>query len=156
MPDDADVQVAADTFRMLSDKNRIKILMALLQGESSVNCLAELIEASPSAVSQHLAKLRLAGLVHVRREGTFAYYVAANSHVQRLLAEALSHVDHAAHGVDADEPHQHRPGRPRGDEVEATSRAQGPDAVEGPDPRTDAHGLVSRRTPRGEARRSRR
>src|SRR3982751_4043297 len=81
MPDDDDVQVAADAFRMLSDKNRIKILVALLQGESSVNCLAELIDASPSAVSQHLAKLRLAGLVTVRREGTYAYYVAANSHV---------------------------------------------------------------------------
>ena len=76
MPDDADVQVAADAFRMLSDKNRIKILVALLQGESSVNCLAELIDASPSAVSQHLAKLRLAGLVNVRREGTYAYYAA--------------------------------------------------------------------------------
>lgn len=107
MPDDADVQVAADAFRMLSDKNRIKILVALLQGESSVNCLAELIQASPSAVSQHLAKLRLAGLVQVRREGTFAYYAAANSHIQRLLGEALSHADHAAHGVEDHIPHRH-------------------------------------------------
>lgn len=107
MPDDTDVGVAADAFRMLSDKNRIKILVALLQGESSVNCLAELIDASPSAVSQHLAKLRLAGLVQVRREGTFAYYAAANSHVQRLLNEALSHADHAAHRVDGDTPHKH-------------------------------------------------
>lgn len=108
MPDDADVQVAADAFRMLSDKNRIKILVALLQGESSVNCLAELIDASPSAVSQHLAKLRLAGLVQVRREGTFAYYAVANFHVQRLLDEALSHADHAAHRVDSEKPHRHR------------------------------------------------
>lgn len=108
MPADADVQVAADAFRMLSDKNRIKILVALLQGESSVNCLAELVHASPSAVSQHLAKLRLAGLVKVRREGTFAYYAAANTHVARLLDEALSHADHAAHGVDAEVPHRHR------------------------------------------------
>jgi DNA-binding transcriptional ArsR family regulator len=107
MPDDADVQVAADAFRMLSDTNRIKILVALLQGESSVNCLAELIGASPSVVSQHLAKLRLAGLVRVRREGTFAYYAAANSHVQRLLNEALSHADHAARRVDSGTPHRH-------------------------------------------------
>lgn len=108
MPDDAAVQVAADTFRMLSDKNRIKILVALLQGESSVNCLARLVDASPSAVSQHLAKLRLTGLVTVRREGTFAYYVAANTHVSRLLAEALSHADHAAGRVDSDAAHRHR------------------------------------------------
>lgn len=108
MPDDVDVQVAADAFRMLSDKNRIKILVALLQGETSVNCLADLIEASPSAVSQHLAKLRLAGLVKVRREGTFAYYAAANTHIQRLLDEALSHADHAAHRVGSESVHRHR------------------------------------------------
>lgn len=108
MPQDEDVQVAADAFRMLSDKNRIKILLALLQGESSVNCLAELIEASPSAVSQHLAKLRLAGLVQVRREGTFAYYAAANTHVRRLLDEALSHADHAANRLEAGTRHRHR------------------------------------------------
>ncbi|HEX5533099.1 MAG TPA: metalloregulator ArsR/SmtB family transcription factor [Actinomycetales bacterium] len=108
MPADAEVQAAADAFRMLSDKNRIKILLALLQGESSVNCLAELIDASPSVVSQHLAKLRLAGLVNVRREGTFAYYAAANSHVQRLLTEALSHADHAANRVDSTVQHRHR------------------------------------------------
>lgn len=107
MPGDAEVQVAADAFRMLSDKNRIKILVALLQGESSVNCLAELIDASPSVVSQHLAKLRLAGLVNVRREGTYAYYAAANSHVQRLLDEALSHADHASRRLDPTAPHSH-------------------------------------------------
>ena len=108
MPHDSEVQVAADAFRMLSDPNRIKILVALLQGETSVNCLAELIEASPSAVSQHLAKLRLAGLVNVRREGTFAYYAAANTHVRRLLDEVFSHADHATHGADAAAPHRHR------------------------------------------------
>jgi DNA-binding transcriptional ArsR family regulator len=108
MPEDAEVQIAADAFRMLSDKNRIKILVALLQGETSVNCLADLIDASPSAVSQHLAKLRLAGLVHVRREGTYAYYAAANTHVQRLLDEAFSHADHASDPATVTAPHRHR------------------------------------------------
>jgi DNA-binding transcriptional ArsR family regulator len=108
MPDDDEVQIAADAFRMLSDKNRIKILLALLQGETSVNCLADLVDASASAVSQHLAKLRLAGLVSVRREGTYAYYAAANSHVQRLLQEAFSHADHAAQHIDGATPHRHR------------------------------------------------
>lgn len=110
MPDDAAVRGAAGAFRMLSDENRIKILVALLQGESSVNCLAELIGANPSAVSQHLAKLRLAGLVTVRREGTYAYYQAANSHVKRLLDEALSHADHGASPLAHAAPHLHRRG----------------------------------------------
>ena len=108
MPEDAEVDVAVDAFRMLADRNRVKILWALLQGESSVNCLADLVGASSSAVSQHLAKLRLAGLVKVRREGTFAYYTAADDHVRRLLDEALFHADHAANKVPADTAHEHR------------------------------------------------
>ena len=89
MPDDAQVRRAADAFRLLSDPTRVRILWALLQGESSVACLADLCGVTPTSVSQHLAKLRLAGLVHGRREGTFVYYVAADERLRRLLDEAL-------------------------------------------------------------------
>jgi DNA-binding transcriptional ArsR family regulator len=94
MPNDEQVDLAAEGFRLLADPTRIKILWALLQGESSVACLADLVGAAPTAVSQHLAKLRLAGLVRGRREGTFVYYSAADVHVRALLAEALFHADH--------------------------------------------------------------
>jgi DNA-binding transcriptional ArsR family regulator len=94
MPTDDQVAVASDAFRLLADPTRIKLLWALLQGESSVSCLADLVGASPTVVSQHLSKLRLAKLVRVRREGTFAFYSAADDHVARLLAEALYHADH--------------------------------------------------------------
>jgi DNA-binding transcriptional ArsR family regulator len=76
------------------------VLWALLQGESSVACLAELAGAAPTAVSQHLAKLRMSRLVTGRREGTFIYYSAANEHVRRLLTQALYHADH----LDRDSP----------------------------------------------------
>lgn len=107
MPQDKQVQLASDAFRMLSDPNRIKIMWALLQGESNVNCLAELIGAAPSTVSQHLAKLRLAGLVNGRRDGTFMYYQAADAHVRALLSEALFHADHAQHGMAEGHEHSH-------------------------------------------------
>ncbi|RKR88339.1 ArsR family transcriptional regulator [Micromonospora pisi] len=94
MPNEEQVHLAAESFRLLADPTRIKILWALLQGESSVACLAELVGGAPTAVSQHLAKLRLAGLVRGRREGTFVYYSAANVHVGHLLDEALFHADH--------------------------------------------------------------
>jgi DNA-binding transcriptional ArsR family regulator len=94
MPNEEQVHLAAESFRLLSDPTRMKILWALLHGESSVACLAELVGAAPTAVSQHLAKLRLAGLVKGRREGTFVYYSAADIHVRQLLAEALFHADH--------------------------------------------------------------
>ena len=89
MPDERQVERAVEAFRLLSDPTRVRILWALLQGESSVACLAELVGVTPTAVSQHLAKLRLAGLVHGRREGTYVYYVAADERLHRLLAEAL-------------------------------------------------------------------
>ncbi|KLL10747.1 MULTISPECIES: metalloregulator ArsR/SmtB family transcription factor [Protofrankia] len=106
MPNDEQVHLAAEAFRLLADPTRIKILWALLHGESSVACLAELVGAAPTAVSQHLAKLRLAGLVRGRREGTFVYYSAADVHVQALLAEGLFHADHADRDL---------PDHPRGD-----------------------------------------
>jgi DNA-binding transcriptional ArsR family regulator len=108
MPEDEQAQLAAETFRMLSDPTRIKLLWALLQGESSVTCLAELAGVSATSVSQHLAKLRLAGLVRGRREGTYIYYTAADTHVQALLAEALSHAEHAVDQLGSEDTHRHR------------------------------------------------
>src|SRR3954449_6369214 len=108
MPTDEQVHLAAESFRMLADPTRIKILWALLQGESSVACLAELVGAAPTAVSQHLAKLRLAGLVRGRREGTFVHYSAADTHVRALLTEALFHADHADQDLGTESDHEHR------------------------------------------------
>jgi DNA-binding transcriptional ArsR family regulator len=103
------VHLAAESFRMLADPTRMKLLWALLQGESSVTCLAELVGASPTTVSQQLAKLRLAGLVRGRREGTFVYYTAADEHVRALLAEALFHAEHADRHLPDHTEHRHQP-----------------------------------------------
>ncbi|WP_205327131.1 metalloregulator ArsR/SmtB family transcription factor [Glycomyces sp. YM15] len=91
MPGDELARAAADALRMLADPTRLKLMWALLQGEENVACLADLTGARPTAVSQHLAKLRLAGLVTTRREGTFVYYSAAGHHLRPLLEQALSH-----------------------------------------------------------------
>jgi DNA-binding transcriptional ArsR family regulator len=107
MPSDEQVDLAAETFRLLADPTRIKVLWALLQGESSVACLADLAGTTPTAVSQHLAKLRMSRLVTARRQGTFIYYSAADDHVRRLLDQALHHADH----IDPEhpEPRTHHP-----------------------------------------------
>ncbi|GAA2759086.1 ArsR/SmtB family transcription factor [Actinopolymorpha rutila] len=114
MPNDEQVHLAAESFRLLSDPTRIRILWALLQGESSVACLAELADATPTAVSQHLAKLRLAGLVRGRREGTFVYYTAADEHVRRLLTQGLFHADHLDRDLPAGSGAAHRGAAHRG------------------------------------------
>jgi DNA-binding transcriptional ArsR family regulator len=76
-----------------------------LQGESSVACLAGLAGTSPTAASQHLAKLRMSRLVTARRQGTFVYNSAADEHVRRLLAQALHHADH----IDPEVPQEQSP-----------------------------------------------
>lgn len=96
MPAPADVRRAADALRMLADPTRLSILWALMQGETSVACLAELSGTTPTAVSQHLSKLRLAGLVTNRREGNFIFYGLADQHIGELVRQALSHADHSA------------------------------------------------------------
>lgn len=107
VPDAEHAQIAASTFRMLSDPTRVKILWALFQEESSVNALAETVGATPAAVSQHLAKLRLSGLVESRKEGTFAYYRASDQHVRRLLTETLSHAEHVTGAAQEEDPHSY-------------------------------------------------
>src|ERR1700712_5281364 len=101
MPNEEQAHLAAESFRLLADPTRVKILWALLQGESSVACLGELVGANPTVVSQHLAKLRLSGLVRGRREGTFVYYSAADDHVKALLDQALFHAAHLDRGLPA-------------------------------------------------------
>jgi len=110
MPTDDQVDQAVDTLKLIADPTRLRILWTLLHGEHSVNLLADHVGAQPAAVSQHLAKLRLAHLVRTRREGTHIYYLARNDHVRRIVEEALFQADHIVQGLpDHDEqPSQRR------------------------------------------------
>src|ERR1700685_1777126 len=93
-PSGEEFQSAVGMLKLLGDETRLRIIWALLDGEHSVNELAELVGAQAAGVSQHLAKLRLARLVRTRRAGTPVYYVADDAHVRRLVEEVLSHADH--------------------------------------------------------------
>jgi len=96
VPDDEQFELAVETFKLLGDVTRLKILWALLHGEHSVTALAGHVGANVSAVSQQLAKLRMARLVRVRRDGNHIFYVAENAHVRHLVEQALFHTDHVA------------------------------------------------------------
>ena len=62
LPDDQ-VDLAVEAFRMLADGTRVRILWALNGRELSVNELAAEVGKQPTAVSQHLAKLRMTRMV---------------------------------------------------------------------------------------------
>jgi DNA-binding transcriptional ArsR family regulator len=94
VPTGQELQSAVGMLKLLGDETRLRIIWELLEGEHSVNELADLVGAHPAGVSQHLAKLRLARLVRSRREGTRIFYVVDDVHVRRLVEEVLSHADH--------------------------------------------------------------
>ena len=95
MPQDADVVDLAAIFGLLSDPGRVRILIALLEGEMCVCDLAATIGLSESGVSHALRLLRASRVVEVRRSGRMAYYSLADSHVRMLLDLGVTHVGHA-------------------------------------------------------------
>ena len=90
------VKSLADTFRVLGDPTRVRILDALSAGELCVNDLASRISLSESAVSHQLRLLRTMRLVRVRRDGRQAYYAVDDHHILELLAQASTHVQEGA------------------------------------------------------------
>jgi len=84
------------TFKLLADDTRLRILWALLHSEHSVSELADHVRARPPAVSQHLAKLRAARLVTVRRDGNKIFYATHDEHVRLLVEAAVHHSEHVA------------------------------------------------------------
>ncbi|MFF8442399.1 ArsR/SmtB family transcription factor [Streptomyces californicus] len=99
--DEVRLAEAASVFGMLSDPTRLHLLWLLAESEADVGSLADSCAASRTAVSQHLAKLRLANLVETRREGRHVVYRLVDGHLRRLVVEALSHADHRVTGATA-------------------------------------------------------
>jgi DNA-binding transcriptional ArsR family regulator len=102
--DELDAAVAM--LKLLADRTRLLIVWALLHGEHSVGDLAEHVGVAVPAVSQHLAKLRLAHLVSTRRDGTRIYYAAESDHALRLVTEALFQAEHV---TSVNPPHHRTP-----------------------------------------------
>ena len=87
----------ADTFRLLGDPTRVRILLALDAGdELCVHEIAERIGAGETKVSQALRLLRTAGIVRNRRDGRHIHYRLDDQHVRTLLRVTADHLDHEA------------------------------------------------------------
>jgi DNA-binding transcriptional ArsR family regulator len=94
-PSDEQIAAAVEAFRLLADATRLRLLWALADGsERDVTDLCGQVGGSRPLTSQHLARLRYAGMVTTRREGRRVFYRARGSHVRGLVAEALFHADH--------------------------------------------------------------
>lgn len=74
-------------FRALADRQRREILRLLRHGEQPAGQLADALAIAPSTVSHHLARLRDAELVRVRREGQQRIYALNVSVVEDALLQ---------------------------------------------------------------------
>ena len=93
-PDEEQFALAAELLALLGDRTRLVMLHALAGGEADVTTLTEVCGAARPAVSQHLARLRLAGLVNTRKDGRRVIYSLGDGHLRRVVDEALSLADH--------------------------------------------------------------
>lgn len=82
----ANAESAAAFLAVMGNEKRLLIMNYLAEGELSVGTLADKVELSQSALSQHLAKLRRFGLVDTRRDRQMVYYSCKSSAARELLA----------------------------------------------------------------------
>ncbi len=76
---------ASEVLLAMANEKRLMILCHLIEGETTVNGLAELVGMNQSSLSQQLAKLRALKLVETRREAQQVFYRLASEEVERLL-----------------------------------------------------------------------
>lgn len=97
---------AADTFTLLSSPARLHVLWLAAHDTYDVTTLAQRTGIGVATMSQHLTKLRLAGLISARREGRRHIYTVDDPHILTLVQQIFAHI--APDGSLAPDP-----GRPR-------------------------------------------
>lgn len=92
-----EIMILAETFRLLGDPSRLKILLSCVPGPISVGDIAEKLDLSLSLVSHHLRLLRGARLVKGERQAKQIFYAIADQHVSQVLQDMATHIaeDHA-------------------------------------------------------------
>ena len=87
-----DIAQLADTFKLLGDPSRLRILLQCLTHPAAVNDIAEALQLSQSLVSHHLRLLKAARLVTGERHARHIYYRVADKHVSHVLLDMAVHL----------------------------------------------------------------
>ncbi|MEM9561750.1 MAG: metalloregulator ArsR/SmtB family transcription factor [Actinomycetota bacterium] len=100
---DGHVAVAVDTLALLASASRLRIVHALLhESPLAVSELAELGNLSLSATSQHLNRMRRAGVLKATKDGVNVRYELADRHFARLADAAFWYAEHVAESAHPD------------------------------------------------------
>lgn len=95
LPGEAVFQDLAETFRVLADPGRVRLIAALLEaGELCVCDLSAVTGLSQTACSHNLRLLRSQRLVRYRKQGRNVFYSLDDAHIRLLLDVGLQHVGH--------------------------------------------------------------
>ena len=92
MRDDRTIVDLAETFKVLAEPTRVRILHAISEEELCVCDIAAVVNATQSAISHQLRILRSARLVKSRKDGKMVYYSLDDDHVRCLFEEGIRHL----------------------------------------------------------------
>ena len=81
----------AKIFHTLSDLGRLKIVLALMQGDMCVYHLTEVCGGSQSGISHQLRVWRENGIVRAKRVGKTVEYALVDEHVREMVALCQTH-----------------------------------------------------------------
>ncbi|RNB91484.1 ArsR family transcriptional regulator [Brevibacillus fluminis] len=86
----------ADLFKLLGDKTRLTIMALLYVQSLCVRDLVEILQVSQPSVSQHLAKLRIQGLVKETRQGAWVFYSINSEHmpIVKMILDQMPDMQH--------------------------------------------------------------
>ncbi|MDR4947117.1 ArsR/SmtB family transcription factor [Neobacillus cucumis] len=88
-----DLERSANVLKLLGDKTRLTIVAILKQRECCVCEFLEVFDMSQPSISQHLRKLKDAGMVKEERRGQWIYYsLNSESDLNGLIEDILEHV----------------------------------------------------------------
>jgi DNA-binding transcriptional ArsR family regulator len=83
---------AAEVFQLLSTPGRLHLLWLLSTEEADVSTLVRAVGGTKAGISQHLAKLRLAGWIEGQRDGRRVRYRVVDPHIVTLVHQAIEHI----------------------------------------------------------------
>lgn len=89
---DVSLEEVSEFFRIMGDGTRLRILLELEEEELCVNCIAERLGCTSSAISHQLRILKKARLVSCRKEGRSVHYSLCDQHVKNIIDTAQEHL----------------------------------------------------------------
>lgn len=83
----------ADVFQVLSDKNRLKIVLMCLNCERTVSEITDMTHISQSLVSHNLRHLRELRILKSRKDGKYQYYTVSDYHIYHIITDLAHHIE---------------------------------------------------------------